>query len=230
MSTYVMSDLHGRRDLFLKMLRRIDFKESDTLYILGDFADRGNEGLKIILDVIDSENIIPIMGNHDLTALYILTRLKRRLKPGEMEDMAGLISAWLADGGRETLDEFRALSELDQCIVLTAMDGFRNYAEVKVGCREFVLCHAGLGGFRPERPLDDYSTSELVFTRTDYSRPIFNGERYLVTGHTPTAAIEGAEEGRIYRANNHFAIDCGAVFGYGLGCLCLDTLEEFYVK
>lgn len=41
--TYAMSDLHGRYDLYIKMLEKINFSEGDTLYILGDFVDRGDE-------------------------------------------------------------------------------------------------------------------------------------------------------------------------------------------
>lgn len=33
----------------------------------------------------------------------------------------------------------------------------------------------------------------------------------------------------IFKKNNHIAIDCGASFGGKLGCICLDTLEEYYV-
>ena len=226
---YVMSDLHGRYDLYLKMLSRIGFGDSDTLYFLGDYVDRSLGGCRIILDTSERDNVISITGNHDLMAFYLLSRLSRPLRPGEEADLSELIGAWMMDGGKDTLDEFRSLTREEQRLLLGTADGFRNYAEVEAGGREFVLCHGGLHGYRPDRPLSDYDVEDLVFHRTDYSRPIYTGERYLVTGHTPTAAIEGAVEGRIYRANNHIAIDCGAVFGFGLGCLCLDTLEEFYV-
>ena len=43
MSTYVMSDFHGRYDLY-GYADKIDFSESDTLYILGDIADRVTVG------------------------------------------------------------------------------------------------------------------------------------------------------------------------------------------
>ena len=227
---YAMSDLHGRYDLFIKMLSRIGFCDSDTLYVLGDYVDRSEGGCKLILDVSERKNVVSIMGNHDLLALYMLSRLSRPLKAGEEADLSELIGVWLMDGGKPTLDAFRALSSEEQRLVLGTIDGFRNYAEVNAGGREFVLCHGALHGYRPDRPLSDYTLEELVFHRTDYSKPIFSGNRYLVTGHTPTAAIEGATEGRIYHANNHIAIDCGAVFDLGLGCICLDTLEEFYVK
>ncbi len=55
-------------------------------------------------------------------------------------------------------------------------------------------------------------------------------QKELITGHTPTMAIpENPRPGYIYKNNRHIAIDCGAVFGGRLACLCLETEEEFYV-
>ena len=39
--TYVMSDLHGRYDLYVKMLELIGFSEEDELYVPRDVVDRG---------------------------------------------------------------------------------------------------------------------------------------------------------------------------------------------
>lgn len=51
-----------------------------------------------------------------------------------------------------------------------------------------------------------------------------------MTGHTPTQVIKGnSRPGFIYQKNHHIAIDCGCVFGGKLACLCLETMEEFYV-
>ena len=56
MSTYVMSDFHGRHDFFMRMLEKIDFSENDTLYILGDVADRGPDGIKTFMYIMDKPN------------------------------------------------------------------------------------------------------------------------------------------------------------------------------
>jgi serine/threonine protein phosphatase 1 len=228
--TYVLSDLHGRYDLYIKMLEKIKFGKEDTLYILGDFVDRGDEGLKIVLDIAE-RNIIGLMGNHDFLALSILSSLDRTLKLGQLEDMRYLIDMWKMDGGTATYNEYKKLSPEERKLALMTIDGFRNYAEVKIGEREFVLCHGGVRDYSEDRPLADYTIEDLAFFREDYSKSKFAKRgKYLITGHTPTAAIEGATEGKIYKNHDHIAIDCGAVFGYGLGCLCLDTMEEFYVK
>ncbi len=104
------------------------------------------------------------------------------------------------------------------------------YAEVCAGGKHYILAHAGLGNFSPEKRLEDYSLEELAFSRTDYSKALFQ-DKILVTGHTPTSLIsENPKPGYIYRGNHHIAIDCGCGFGGRLGAICLDTGEEFYVE
>ena len=62
--TYIMSDIHGHYSEFRKMLKTIEFDDSDTLYIIGDIMDRGNENLKMLNYVYLSPNIHLLMGNH----------------------------------------------------------------------------------------------------------------------------------------------------------------------
>ncbi len=51
------------------------------------------------------------------------------------------------------------------------------------------------------------------------------------TGHLPTKAIEGnSRPNKIYINNNHIAIDCVSGYDGCVGCICLDTFEEFYSK
>lgn len=225
--TYVMSDLHGDYELYLKMLKRINFSEDDVLYILGDVMDRGDGGFKILFDVEERDNIILLAGNHDMTAHFILSRLDRPLARADIEEY---LYPWLADGGGATLESYKALSKEDRAYALDILDGMLNYCEIEVGGKEYLLAHAGLEGYEDGKPLEEYPLECFIFYRQDYSKPIFKGDRYLVTGHTPTAAIEGAEPGRIYKKNNYIAIDCGATYGLSLGCICLETMEEFYLS
>ena len=183
---YAVSDIHGCYDKYIQFLRRIDFKESDTLYVLGDMIDRGPDGLKILLDISMHPNIIPFLGNHESVALTCLP--------------------WL-------------------------MEEVTVYEETEAGGREFVLVHAGLGGFSPERALDDYQLDELILSRPDPGQTWFR-DKYLVFGHTPTPYYTGVpdcRDARIFRKDKLIAIDCGCSAGGPLGCICLDTLEEFYV-
>ena len=75
---YCMSDIHGRIDLFDKMLEQINLKEGDMLYILGDCIDEGG-GLKVLLkikELADKGLATLLMGNHELAFLYLSNKHK----------------------------------------------------------------------------------------------------------------------------------------------------------
>ena len=65
-----MSDFHGRHDLFIRMLEKISFSDADTLYILGDVADRGPDGIQTYLYIMDKPNIIFLVGNHEMLFFF----------------------------------------------------------------------------------------------------------------------------------------------------------------
>jgi calcineurin-like phosphoesterase family protein len=57
MATYVFSDLHGRKDLWLKANKEV-LGPNDTIYFLGDAADRGPDGWEMIKTLLDDERVI----------------------------------------------------------------------------------------------------------------------------------------------------------------------------
>ena len=59
--TYVMSDLHGMYDRFIAMLEKIDFSDSDELFIIGDIIDRGERPVDILEYVMDKPNITVLL-------------------------------------------------------------------------------------------------------------------------------------------------------------------------
>ena len=88
--------------------------------------------------------------------------------------------------------------------------------------KRYILVHAGLGGFSPDKKLDEYELYELFEERADYSKRYYPDENtYLVTGHTPTFYIQGWNKPEVYRQNGHIAIDCGCVGGGKLAAFCI---------
>ena len=49
----------------MKMLEKIQFSDSDILYILGDVIDRGPDGIKSYQYIMQHENIHVLKGNHE---------------------------------------------------------------------------------------------------------------------------------------------------------------------
>ncbi len=232
--TYAISDLHGRYDLYLEMLDKISFSENDTLYVLGDCIDRGEDGLKILFHMMKHKNIIPICGNHEFMAFDVLAHIfKNRLtKENFMESVLKkykiLYKDWMRNGGESTLEDFLELDDGEREKLLEYFCEFTAYEEISVNGNDFVLVHGGFPFYSPDMDLEYYDLYDVVWERTDYFRRYF-ADKYLVTGHTPTMFIDAENTGEIYRGFGHIAIDCGAVYGYGLGCIRLDDFEEFYV-
>ena len=82
-------------------------------------------------------------------------------------------------------------------------------------------------GFDKDRDLDSYDVEDYVWERPDLEVPYYD-DKFVIVGHTPTLAITGEAEIIVY--NKFVNIDCGACFNGGkLACLCLDTLQEYYV-
>lgn len=230
--TYVISDIHGDYERYRKILEKIHFTDADTLYILGDVVDRGSQSMKILFDMMMRSNVIPILGNHEYMMIHCLRFLMKEITEESIGTLdEGIIQGffeWQNVGGQSTIDEFRGLNREEQQEILDYLEEFSLYEEVTVNGKTFVLLHASLDNFDPNRPLEDYELHELIFGRPEYCLTYYP-DKYLVTGHTPTRFIEdNPHPDHIYQANNHIALDCGSGYGGQLGALCLETGEKFY--
>lgn len=233
---YVLSDIHGHYDKYRAMLEAINFKPADTLYILGDVIDRGLDGCKILLDMMGRPNVVPILGNHELVAAVCLPWLLEEVTDQSLaalgEDQIAALSEWITNGGGPTLRALKQLRQEEREEILEYIRDMELYAEVTAGGRSFVLVHAGLEHFSPEKPLEDYDLQDFLFARPA-PRQVYYEDRYLIYGHTPTPLLHRqmgeTPENDIIRRGTQIAIDCGCGCGGRLGCLCLDTLEKFYV-
>jgi serine/threonine protein phosphatase 1 len=233
-STYVISDIHGEYQKFIALLDKIQLKDTDTLYVLGDVLDRGTHPIKTLLKLMEMPNAVCLVGNHEVMALECLEFMQKEITDETIEELDiktwENILTWQNNGGKTTIDEFRRLDADMRMKVLDFINDLLVYEELTVAGKDFILVHAGLGDFSPEKDMEDYSLHELIWKGADYGMTYFP-DKYVVTGHTPTQTIEqNPNPGFIYRKNNHIAIDCGANFPDGrLAAICLDTGEEYYI-
>ena len=73
---YVMSDIHGNLERFESIMRQINLKEEDTLYILGDVIDRYPYGIKLLRKIMKMPNVKMLLGNHDYMMLQAIGHCK----------------------------------------------------------------------------------------------------------------------------------------------------------
>lgn len=233
MSTYVIGDIHGQDDLLEELLMKIGPAGTDTIYTIGDIIDRGPHPMGALFKLMEMPNVIPLLGNHELMAEPVLTFISEQaasVSAQQMDrDLKVSLAVWMRNGAQTTISEFASLPPRRRALALDYIRNMQLFAQVPAGGSQYLLVHAGLGGFSPERPLEDYTVHELVWERPDYDRRCFP-DVSIVCGHTPTQLIEGnLSPGFIYRSSGNIVIDCGACFAGGrLAAICLDTGEEFY--
>lgn len=223
---YAMSDLHGCYNKFIGMLEKIHFGEKDTLYILGDIVDRGADGIKLLLNLAERKNVICLRGNHDNTALRMLNYLKTPADSPLADKLIEIYQLWLSDGSYPTYKAFTNLDEDNKKKVLTYLNSLPIFDEITVAGCNFFLSHTGPKQEKMQN-FDSCEMNDFLIGEIEYEKIYFK-DKFFVSGHTPTELIDESCKGRIFRKNNHIAVDCGAIFGNPLGCICLNTLEEFY--
>lgn len=217
LKTYVMSDIHNNYMLFKKMLHAIHFSKEDRLFVLGDIFDRSNHNpnpVDLYFQVLSlGERCIVIRGNHDQwLAEYILDyfslpeRKRRKIEPYRYNSFELL---------RDRLTPID-LQNLAKDIMQWPLQ-----LQVEINEERYLLSHA-MTSLPDELQLQDYYLAGI------------QDEVYLERGIPGYISICGhsCTGGRIWknRKGNLYAIDCGCGFRDGkLGCLCLETKEEFYV-
>ena len=230
--TYAVSDIHGCYDKYKKLLEKLDLKPDDRLYVLGDAVDRGPDGMKILLDMMSRENVTFLLGNHDESACIILSKVLDEDGELRMPEAEDALEAWLFDGGEPTRDQFyQELTERDRRLVLRYIRNAPQYALLEISGRKYLLAHSipEFEDYQAAGGMKGLAAMDFTFNETDYD-VCYEKDVIMVSGHSPTGLIDPSYAGRIIQRNNHIAIDCGAVFGYPLGCICLETGEEVYVK
>ena len=222
MSKYVMSDLHGCYNEFIKMLKLIDFKDTDELYILGDIFDRGKEPLKILDYIISHKNIILLKGNHE--------------KMYEECFENGDASLWYYNGGEITHSQLIQRDYLHEEAIYKYIKGL---PYIKV-IDKFILVHAG--AYFPnncnELTIEEFINLQeedtCLWDRSNVGSVDNTFKDYtVICGHTPVQSItNNCDDVKIIHNGSAIYIDCGCVFKKAngkLACLCLTNMEEYYV-
>jgi serine/threonine protein phosphatase 1 len=112
--TYVIPDLHGRRDLLERALAAIEAHaagQSGTIVLLGDYIDKGPDSRGVIArlraGVTPPWRLAMIKGNHDammVAALREGATPRADVLPGAAE--ASLMADWLRKGGDAVLASY----------------------------------------------------------------------------------------------------------------------------
>lgn len=237
MAIYVTSDLHGlpRQDL-QRLLRQVHFCGRDWLYILGDVIDRENDGgVEILQWLLMQPNVQLILGNHEAMLLaceFVFDTITDESVAQLTQEKMDLLLNYTQNGGDVTLKALRTLAKLSPEAVEDILEYLHNaplYDITEAGGKEFLLVHAGLENFSPDKKLSDYTADELLWARPPIDAQYFH-KTVTVFGHTPTAYYGYEYKGKILHTKTWIDIDVGVSDGNPPALLRLDDLKAFYLK
>ncbi len=222
--TYVVSNLHGNYEKFCELTQTINFTDDDVMYVLGDLVDFGEESMELIDDLSVRLNVYPVAGEHDFLAARMLSGFDKMLKSGAAPDPAYIseMTAWVKNGGQETLNGFRALDEEQREGVLDYLCDLPLFEETEINGKSYLLLHCGIANFEDGNDPADYEPEDFFSSPLDPAVRMMQNATVIV-GHAPT------KTGKIERGEGSIFVDCGLADGGRLGCLCLESGEEFYV-
>lgn len=194
--TYIISDLHGiSLQKFQGLLSRAGFSAGDDLFVLGDTVDRGEHGVALLLWMMEQPNVFHLLGNYEAMLLSVAPVLFKTCEEIGQADLEGgamdILSTMLFNGAEPTLAALRELFRRSPEQVEELVDYLRDmplYDSVEVGGTTYLLVHAGLGNFSPEKKLSQYTADELLWHRPEPDEVYSLGEDVRVLfGHTPTS-------------------------------------------
>ncbi|MCM1324301.1 MAG: metallophosphoesterase [Acetobacter sp.] len=228
---FACSDLHGMWKLWEQISAFCD--ESDTIFFLGDAADRGPDGLKLMKTLLIDRRVQYIKGNHEdmlINAYY--------------ENDFWLVSY---NGGNQTIKDFQRLSDENQSWLIRRLEILPKEIEyTSSNGTHIVMNHSG---YNPEQKLIVGSKEDpYIWDRKQIPYPWKGDDRIIVHGHTPIPHLiqklnevscitneawdmpQKKEDVSIIRycGGHKIDIDLGAFATGKAALLDLDTLEVQY--
>lgn len=229
--TFVISNLYGRLDKFEKLINKINLKESDTLYVLGNIVDYGEQSIELINDLSTRYNVYSVLGEHDYKAYLLLSEFDRILKEGGVPSpsFSKDMITWAQDGGQATLEAFKN-ADAD------SKEGFLDYlsdlpvfeeAILKNG-KEFVLTCRGIKNFNKTIDLYEYDLDSFINGYLDLEKTYFD-DKIMVVGYLDYEHTPAGRAGKVTAKNNNIALACDMSENDDVVCICLETNDEYYV-
>ena len=216
LSTYCISDIHGEYSRYIAMLDLIHFSSEDTLYALGDVIDRHPNGVLVLQDIMQRDNVHMILGNHEQMLLDTLGP----------SNVFGARQLWQQNGGSSTRRELLYMRTAEERrTILRFVRGLPDHLDIEINGRAFHLVHGMVADNmedriwgRPEPPPEEPPIPGVT----------------VICGHTPTNYLNGFDDQpfRIWHGEGIIDIDCGCGNTTPLrrlACLRLDDMKEFYV-
>ena len=177
------------------MEKQVRLKQDDTLYLLGDYINKGPNSKGVIDFIWELRNsgyvVHCLRGNHEQ---YLIDGL----------DYSWEEIAFRNRGGLETMQSF-GISTIHE--IPTKYLDFITALPFYIELESFLLIHAGLNFDLADPFKDDFSMLNIRKMHVDLEK---TGGRVLIHGHVPTPASQIEKD--LEFEDHHVSIDGGCVY------------------
>lgn len=217
---YAIADIHGCCKTFNALIDKLQLRESDSLYLLGDYIDRGPDS-KGVLDTIMNLHckVVPLLGNHEDLWLRAsaCSGVQRIYDPD--------FNRWMKNGGGETLKSFAGFNTEPYLAFLRELPPF-------LELDDFLLVHAEFDFSLPD-PFGEAGVESMLWSR---GKPYY-GKKPVICGHSPLPLEQIMDTMLRFQAGlkiNRINIDNGCCYVNRIGhhnllAYCLDD-GELYIQ
>jgi serine/threonine protein phosphatase 1 len=227
---YAIGDIHGRNDLLIELLAKIDADNAERggadtqLIFLGDLVDRGADSAGVIETAMacraSGGKVRFLMGNHE--EVFVQACRKRDPKTARFFIRIGgeatILSYPITRAEYMGLDMEQLCARLETLVPeehLAFIESFED--QITIG--DYAFVHAGI---RPDVPLCDQKPSDLRWIREEFVDQRGDLEKVIVYGHT---IYEDVEE-----RGSRIGIDTGAYASGTLTAIGLEGGERWYLQ
>lgn len=227
--TYCISDIHGEYELFMRLLDKIGYSDSDRLIVCGDFIDKGTASIRLAKALFSMPNAYCIKGNHEY-AFFKYYRSRMHAAIMDFDAVLWQLQQYFPEDGH--------LLDWDTVDMLADLPYY-------IEDDEFICVHAGVPLDAAGRliPLEDAIPEELVEDRRFKDPQLLPKDgKCVLFGHTPTTYLGAKPEILTYArsgrdpASREIAdyckihLDTGTPISGVLGCFCIEDCRAHYVK
>lgn len=197
----------------------------DKVIFLGDAADRGTQGWKLIKAIKENPQWTSLMGNHESMLLEAMDE--------ELNDFYGDAAYLLySNGGYQTLEDWRMEGADRKWVTYLARLPLIEQYTNKDG-KSIFLTHAGFTPGADGIHFEPLDRTRLYWDRDHITDEWACDDAIIIHGHTPLASLARRlkvepKNGAMWYCDGHkCCIDNGS-FATGKTCLLdLDTFEEY---
>lgn len=213
MNYFVVGDVHGKAGMLDSLLDKWDGKSQ--LLFLGDLIDRGEDSFKVVKTVyklVNENNAICLMGNHEYMFLYWIDKPEERYDHYKINGGDTTINSILGRPLDYPVDCFSDRKKIleEHSDLVSFIRSLPYHYETE----NHIFVHAGL-----DLSLDDWkktSDYQKVWLRKPFHEGKNRTGKSIVFGHTPVYGLLNEPVGtkNLFKTSDgKIGIDGGAVFG-----------------